>query len=170
MGLKRAKPYFLIPKIAWTGSSLSKHLLRKFRFSRLQAFQFLKHPFRKFISAQFSKVLPLNSLSTLNPTFSYLDELSGNNRQFKLKIIQMILEDLPKDQDLYHYALSLKNYHWAADIVHRIKQRILFFQMTESLKLADKHENLLREGKATYHTEFNEIVNKILKFLENSHE
>lgn len=87
-----------------------------------------------------------------------------------MRIIKIILNELPKDFDLYHYALSLNNYFWAAEIVHRIKQKISFLQMNESLKLADKHEIELREGNTTYVEEFNEIVNKILKFLENSPE
>ena len=87
-----------------------------------------------------------------------------------MKIIRIILDELPKDFDLYQYALQIKNYNWAAEIVHRIKQRILFFQMTESLKLADQHEILLREGNPIYILEFNETINKLLKFLENIHE
>jgi hypothetical protein len=106
----------------------------------------------------------------MDPTFSYLDQLSGGNREFKIKIIKIILDELPKDFDLYHYALQIKNYQWAAELVHRIKQRILFFQMNESLKLADQHEILLRQGNPIYIQEFNETINKILKFLENSHE
>ncbi len=106
----------------------------------------------------------------MQPTFSYLDQLSGGNPEFKKRIIKIILNELPKDFDLYHYATELKNYHWAAEIVHRINQKIAFLQMAESLKLADKHESLLREGKTTYLNEFNEIVNKILNFLENSQE
>lgn len=105
----------------------------------------------------------------MEPTFSYLDHLSDGNREFKIRIIKIILNELPKDMDLYQYALKINNLYWAAEIVHRIKQRIAFFQMNESLKIADKHETQLREGKTTYIKEFNEIINKILKFLENSH-
>lgn len=104
----------------------------------------------------------------MEPTFSYLDELSGDNQAFKLKIIQIILEDLPKDFDSYTYALGIQNHHRAAEFVHRITQKIAFLQMTESIKLADEHEMQLRQGDTTYIKEFNEIVDKILTFLENS--
>ena len=114
--------------------------------------------------------MPTNLCLPMEPTFSYLDKLSGSNREFKLRIIKLILTELPKDFDLYQYALSLNNQHWAAEIVHRIKQKISFFQMTEALKLADLHEMNLREGKMEYVNEFSGIVNKILTFLENSRE
>lgn len=75
----------------------------------------------------------------MEPTFGYLDELSDNNVEFKMKIITIILNELPKDFNLYHYALDLKNYHWAAEITHRMKQKIAFLQMSDSLKLSLIH-------------------------------
>lgn len=106
----------------------------------------------------------------MEPKFSYLDQLSGSNPEFKARIIKIILNDLPKDFDLYCYALELKHHHWAAEVVHRIKQKISFLQMTESLRLADEHELQLRQSDTSLIKEFNAIVNKILNFLENSHE
>ncbi|MBN7813075.1 hypothetical protein J0A68_19125 [Algoriphagus sp. H41] len=104
----------------------------------------------------------------MEPTFSYLDNLSGENREFKMRIIKIILTELPKELELYHFALSLKNHFWASEIVHRINQKISFLQMNEAVNLVDIHEVQLRAGSTTYVDAFNEIVNTILEFLENS--
>jgi HPt (histidine-containing phosphotransfer) domain-containing protein len=104
----------------------------------------------------------------MEPTFSYLDELSGDNKAFKQRIIQIIIEDLPQDFAAYAYALENQNHHRAAELVHRITQKIAFLQMNDSIKLADEHEMQLRQGNTIYMKDFSDIIDKILKFLENS--
>ncbi len=100
-----------------------------------------------------------------NPSLKYLQILSKGNKQFKSKIINLILEELPEEFDLYKTALESKNYFWASEIVHKIKHKIAFLQMEESYDISEKHELALREGKLKYQGEFLEIITKILKFL-----
>lgn len=106
----------------------------------------------------------------MKPSFGYLDKLSGGNEKFKEKIITILLEELPTEYTSYKNALESQNYYWASEIVHRIKQKITFLEMNESFKIADRHENSLREGKLIYLQEFEDIIDKILNFLSRTHE
>lgn len=102
-----------------------------------------------------------------NPSLNYLQNLAKGNDQFKSKIIQLLINELPEEYQLYSHALDSKNYFWASEIVHKIKHKIAFFQMEESYSLTEKHEQALREGKLNYQVEFIEIITKILNFLPN---
>ncbi|MDX5338275.1 MAG: hypothetical protein LPK25_04555 [Cyclobacteriaceae bacterium] len=106
----------------------------------------------------------------MKPSFGYLDKLSGGNEKFKERIISILLKELPTEYKSYQNALESKNYYWASEIVHRIKQKITFLEMKESFKIADQHENYLREGKLIYLQEFDEIIHKILNFLSRTPE
>ncbi len=101
----------------------------------------------------------------MDPSMTYLDELSGGNEEFKKKIVKIILAELPEEYTLYKHAIAGGNYFWASEIVHRIIQKIAFFQLEESYKKVEKHEKYLREGNLKYHPYFNEVVAKILNFL-----
>ncbi|MBN3582452.1 Hpt domain-containing protein [Algoriphagus aestuarii] len=100
-----------------------------------------------------------------NPSLVYLHSLSNGNESFKNRIIQLFIEELPEELSLYEKALSSKNLFWASEIVHKIKHKIAFLQMEESLEVSEKHELALREGKLKYQREFLDIISKILKFL-----
>lgn len=100
-----------------------------------------------------------------NPSLEYLQKLSKGNEQFKIKIIQLLIDELPEEFEKYKQALNSKNYYWASEIVHKIKHKIAFFQMENSYQITLNHENSLKEGKLKYQVEFIEIITKILNFL-----
>lgn len=106
----------------------------------------------------------------MKPSFGYLDKLSGGNEEFKKRIINIILSELPIEYSTYQNALESKNYYWASEIVHRIKQKVTFLEMNESAKIVDQYENDLRDGKLIYLQEFDEIIHKILNFLSITHD
>lgn len=106
----------------------------------------------------------------MNPSFGYLDNLSGGNEKFKEKIIQILISELAKEHDLLKLAIQGKNYYWATEIVHRIKQKVSFLEMKESYKIVDQFENEIREGKLNNLQKFEEIIQKILNFLARPHE
>lgn len=99
------------------------------------------------------------------PSLKYLKELSNGNRNFELRIFKLLLEELPVEYTVYQTAISKKNYYWASESVHKIKHKIAFFQMRESLRLAEKHEVALMSGNLKYQSEFQEIISNILKFI-----
>ena len=102
-----------------------------------------------------------------NPSLNYLQNLANGNDQFKSKIIQLLIDELPEEFERYNQAMDSKNYFWASEIVHKIKHKIAFFQMEKSYRITEDHENSLREGKLKYQVEFIEIITKILNFLPN---
>ncbi|MBN7816327.1 hypothetical protein [Algoriphagus pacificus] len=102
-----------------------------------------------------------------NPSLNYLQNLANGNDQFKSKIIQLLIDELPQEFERYNQAMDSKNYFWASEIVHKIKHKIAFFQMEKSYRITEDHENSLREGKLKYQVEFIEIITKILNFLPN---
>ena len=100
-----------------------------------------------------------------NPSLNYLHNLANGNDQFKSKIIQLLIDELPEEFEIYKQALNSKNYYWASEIVHKIKHKIAFFQMEEAYGITEEHEQALREGKLKYQGEFLDIISKILNFL-----
>ncbi len=99
------------------------------------------------------------------PSLTYLKELSNGNSTFEMKIFKILIEELPEEYNAYQNAIRTKNFYWAADIVHKIKQKVAFFQMHASVSISEEHESSLRSGKLKYQSDFQEIVTKILKFL-----
>ena len=99
------------------------------------------------------------------PSLKYLKTLSNGNEKFEVKILRILITELPEELDNYKKALKAENYFWAAEIVHKINHKIAFFQMEQGFVLANQHELDLRDGKLNNQEEFLEIVTKILKFL-----
>lgn len=99
------------------------------------------------------------------PSLTYLKELSNGNSTFEMKIFKILMDELPEEYSAYQNAIHTKNYYWAADIVHKIKHKVAFFQMHASVFISEEHEFSLRSGKLKYQSDFQEIVSKILKFL-----
>ncbi len=104
------------------------------------------------------------------PSLRYLKELSNGNKNFELKIFKLLLDELPTEYSTYQNAIRIENYFWAAEIVHKIKNKIAFFQMREALSLAEKHEVALLTGNLKYELDFQEIIKEILKFLPEHYE
>lgn len=102
-----------------------------------------------------------------DPSLNYFHYLSNGNEQFKSKIIQLLIDELPEEVKQYTKALESKNFYWASEIVHKIKHKIAFFNMEESYRITEDHELALREGKLKNQVEFLEIITIILNFLPN---
>jgi hypothetical protein len=105
-----------------------------------------------------------------NPSLSYLHVLSIGNEQFKSKIIKLLKVELPLEYQVYELAFKANNYFLAAEIVHKIKHKIAFFQMEQSYSIAELHELALKDGKLKYKEEFIDIVTKIFKFIADCNE
>tara|TARA_R110002020_G_scaffold170310_6_gene359875 strand:- start:248 stop:571 length:324 start_codon:yes stop_codon:yes gene_type:complete len=104
------------------------------------------------------------------PSFRYLKELSNGNRKFELKIIKILIEELPSEYSSYQNALGARNFYLASEIVHKIKHKVAFFQMDKAFSLTEKHENALLAGNLNYQLDFQDIIGNILKFLPENYE
>lgn len=99
------------------------------------------------------------------PSFRYLKELSKTNREFEMKISNLILEELSKEYSTYQKANITKNFYWALEILSKMKHKIVYFEMWDAISLSEKHEEALIIGKLKYQNEFEGIINGLLKFL-----
>lgn len=104
------------------------------------------------------------------PSLRYLKELSNGNKDFELKIFKLLLDELPTEYSTYQHAIRTKNYYWASEIVHKIKNKIALFEMSDSLSLAEQHEVALLSGNLKYELDFQEIITEILKFIPENNE
>ncbi len=100
-----------------------------------------------------------------NPSLAYLKELSNGNTTFTMKILRILIEELPQEYLDYQNAIKKNNYYLAAEIVNKINQKIALLQMNNSHFITEQHEISLRSGKLKYQSDFQEIVSKMLKFL-----
>ncbi|SMP36148.1 hypothetical protein SAMN06265367_11238 [Algoriphagus winogradskyi] len=104
------------------------------------------------------------------PSLTYLKDLSKGNKNFEMKIFKILLDELPAEYETYQHAIKTQNYYWAADIVHKIKHKVAFFQMKEALSITEKHETALIAGNTNYQLEFQEVLSNILTFLPEQYE
>lgn len=104
------------------------------------------------------------------PSLRYLKELSNGNKDFEMKIFNLLLEEFPTEFSIYQNAIRVENYYWASEIVHKIKNKIALFEMREALALAEKHEVALLSGNLKYELDFQEIITEILKFIPENNE
>lgn len=98
------------------------------------------------------------------PSSRYLKEMSNGNRNFEIKVFNLLLNELPKEYNTYQKAIRTKNYYWAFEIVRKINHKIILFEMWEAQSLLEKHEEALITGELKYHKEFQNIINRLLKF------
>jgi hypothetical protein len=58
------------------------------------------------------------------PNLSYINELSGDNLEFKNKIIGILKKELPDEIAVYEEEFKSGNYLEAAQSVHKLKHKI----------------------------------------------
>ncbi len=98
------------------------------------------------------------------PNLSFIDELSGSDGQFRMKLINIVKTELQGEITIYMECF-MENTDKAAAIVHKLKHKISILGMSESYQIATDYEEVLREGRWDGHEKFDEILNKMSEFI-----
>lgn len=100
------------------------------------------------------------------PNYSYINNLSGGDKEFEKQLLDIIRKELPGEVDLYSNFLSEKKFEKAAEVVHKIKHKISILGLEKSYVTADTYENDLKNGETVLQDDFHGILKVIADFLE----
>ncbi|MBQ0788569.1 MAG: Hpt domain-containing protein [Oceanihabitans sp.] len=100
------------------------------------------------------------------PNQTYINSLSGDDKAFKQKLIDVIKKEFPEEKQVYFDNYHAKNYKLAADNVHKLKHKISILGLEKGYEVAVAYENNLLEGSANQKDLFEAILTNITKYLE----
>ncbi|WAC01342.1 Hpt domain-containing protein [Lacinutrix neustonica] len=100
------------------------------------------------------------------PNQTYINSLSGGDKVFKQKLIDVIKKEFPEEKQVYFDNYNAKNFKLAADNVHKLKHKISILGLEESYEVAVAYEENLLERNSNLKEDFEAILNNITKYLE----
>jgi HPt (histidine-containing phosphotransfer) domain-containing protein len=99
------------------------------------------------------------------PNLDYINEISGGDKVFKEKLIQVVKDELPGEIEIYQNNYNNSAFAKAAENVHKLKHKLGILGMTAGYDLAIDYEEELRNGKSSLKTEFDAIVASCNRFI-----
>lgn len=102
------------------------------------------------------------------PNFSYINSLSGGDKEFEKQLLDVVKIEFPREKNLYSTMLSEKKLSEAGDVVHKIKHKISILGLEKSYDVANTFEDNLKDGNTALQDEFEGILNMITEFLEEN--
>ncbi|OWP85024.1 histidine kinase [Flavobacterium davisii] len=100
------------------------------------------------------------------PNESYIKQLSGDNVEFRTKIISVIKKELPEEITAYKDSIKALKFQIAASCVHKLKHKISVLGMEKSYYLAEEFEINLLKQSTNLQVEFETILNTMLQFVD----
>jgi GTP-sensing pleiotropic transcriptional regulator CodY len=100
------------------------------------------------------------------PNKSYIHSLSGGDKAFEQKLIDIIQDEFPHEKEFHYYSMAEKKYKLTADNVHKLKHKISILGLERSYEIAVAFENNLLEGRTELKDEFESILTNITNYLQ----
>lgn len=100
------------------------------------------------------------------PNESYIKQLSGDNAEFRAKIISVIKKELPEEITAYKATLNANQLQQAASCVHKLKHKISVLGMEKSYYIAEEFEINLLKQSTDLQVEFENILNSMQQFVD----
>ena len=88
----------------------------------------------------------------------YIDQLSGDNVEFRKKIIGILKRELPEEVGTYREQIQNKNYLLAAGCVHKLKHKISILGLKKSYYIAEQFEDNLKVNSTDLESDFDAII------------
>ncbi|MFM2368129.1 MAG: hypothetical protein RL619_425 [Bacteroidota bacterium] len=101
------------------------------------------------------------------PNLNYINELSGDNLEFKTKIIEIVKKELPLEISVYDEFMKNENFSNAAQSVHKIKHKISILGLEKSYYIAEEYENNLNKATTILQFEFESLLKSMQEFVDN---
>ena len=92
------------------------------------------------------------------PNSNYINQLSGDNEEFKIKIIGILKRELPEEVGKYREQMQNKNYLLAAGSVHKLKHKISILGLEKSYYIAEQFEDNLKVNSTDLESDFDAII------------
>ena len=100
------------------------------------------------------------------PNLSYINSMSGGDKAFEKKLIDIIKGEFPEEKKVYFENFEAKNYKLTAENVHKLKHKISILGLVKSYDVAVDYENSLIDGNTEGRIEFESILQIMTDFLE----
>ncbi len=101
------------------------------------------------------------------PNLNYINQLSGDNAEFKAKIIAIIKKELPEEKALYDSQMDNNDFMNAAQSVHKLKHKTSILGLEVSYYIAGSYEDNLKKNSTELQNEFDAILNSMQQFVNN---
>lgn len=100
------------------------------------------------------------------PNLSYIHQLSGGDKEFENRLLNVVRRELPEETKVYHENIQEENFQEAAANVHKLKHKISILGLEESYRFAEIYEEELRDGANIRQGEFETILQTMLAFIK----
>ena len=101
------------------------------------------------------------------PNLNYINDLSGDNTEFKQKLLAILKRELPEEIEVYNNAFKNLNYLQAAQSVHKLKHKISILGLEKSYYIAEEYENNLKKNSKDLKDVFETILENMQIFLSD---
>lgn len=101
------------------------------------------------------------------PNLKYIDELSGDNPEFKNKIIGILKKELPNEILVYEEQFGKGKYLLAADSVHKLKHKVSILGLEKSYYIAQEYESNLKNNSTNLAVDFENILKSMREFVNH---
>lgn len=102
------------------------------------------------------------------PNFSYIHQLSGGDKTFEARLLNVVKRELPEEIETYQNSIAAGNLTDAAANVHKLKHKISILGLEESYRFAEVYEKELRENENVRQKGFEEILDCMLSFIKDT--
>lgn len=99
------------------------------------------------------------------PNLKYINELSGENLEFKIKIISVLKKELAEEISVYASEFKNGNYLLAAQSVHKLKHKISILSLKKGYYIAEEYENNLKSNSTKLDVDFINILKNMQEFV-----
>lgn len=99
------------------------------------------------------------------PNLSYVKNLSGGDKAFEAKLIEVMQSEFPIEKAIYIKNVEAKKYKETAENVHKLKHKISILGLEKSYEIAAEFEKNLKEGSNLLKDEFESILKTITNYL-----
>jgi hypothetical protein len=100
------------------------------------------------------------------PNLQYIDKLSGDNIEFRTKLIGILKKELPEEIKGYTEEMANFNFSYASQSVHKLKHKISILGLEKSYYIAEEYEDNLIKGTTILKLEFETILKSMQDFVD----
>lgn len=99
------------------------------------------------------------------PNLNYIDQLSGDNVEFRTKMIGILKKELPEEIGVFRKDMAAENFSFAAQSVHKLKHKISILGLEKSYYIAEEFEDNLKDGSVELDADFETILKVMHEFV-----
>ncbi len=100
------------------------------------------------------------------PNNHYIDQLSGNNLEFRTKMIGILKAELPEEIAIYQNQMRQQDWTEAAQSVHKLKHKISILGLEKSYYIAEQFEIQLKNKSTVLQSDFENILKVMQQFVQ----